>query len=375
MKRFNDYRIRLMFVGFVGAVVLGGRSASVKADFTFGTPTKVPNVNSSSAEVYPEISADGLTLYFVSNEPHSASVAYCDIWLATRVAIGDEWDTPVKLGPTVNSSAAEADPSISTDGLALYFSDGISGAPGGFTHRPGGYGQSDLWVTMRAATDDPWGTPVNLGPIVNSSSREGNQCISADNLSLYFYSDRSGGYGLIDLWVTTRETTDADWGSPINLGPPVNSSASESGPSLSADGLSLFFTANYRSDTYGSSDLYMTTRTSTSDPWGPVINLGPNVNSSSGEGDPSISTDGSTLYFHRGQPGVPSSYDLWQVSIKPVVDFNGDGIVDAADMCIIVDHWGTDEPLCDIGPMPWGDGIVDVQDLIVLAEHLFEEVP
>jgi len=56
-----------------------------------------------------------------------------------------------------------------------------------------------------------------------------------------------------------------------------------------------------------------------------------------------------------------------------VVDLNGDGMVDAADMCIMVDYWGTDEPLCDIGPMPWGDGVVDVQDLIVLAAHLFEE--
>ncbi len=62
------------------------------------------------------------------------------------------------------------------------------------------------------------------------------------------------------------------------------------------------------------------------------------------------------------------------MSIIPVVDLNGDGIVDSADMCIMVDHWGTDEPLCDIGPMPWGDGIVNVQDLIVLAEHLFEDV-
>jgi hypothetical protein len=59
------------------------------------------------------------------------------------------------------------------------------------------------------------------------------------------------------------------------------------------------------------------------------------------------------------------------VPIIPIVDFNGDGIVDAADMCIMVDYWGTDEPLCDIGPTPFGDGIVDVQDLIVLAEHLF----
>ena len=62
----------------------------------------------------------------------------------------------------------------------------------------------------------------------------------------------------------------------------------------------------------------------------------------------------------------------WQL---PIVDFNGDGIVDAADMCIMVDHWGENYSLCDVGPMPWGDGVVDVQDLIVLAEHLFEEFP
>ncbi len=58
-----------------------------------------------------------------------------------------------------------------------------------------------------------------------------------------------------------------------------------------------------------------------------------------------------------------------------IADLNGDGIVDSADMCIMIDHWGTDNQLCDIGPMPWGDGVVDVQDLIILAEHLFEEFP
>ena len=51
------------------------------------------------------------------------------------------------------------------------------------------------------------------------------------------------------------------------------------------------------------------------------------------------------------------------------------GIVDSTDVCIVVDNWGTDNSICDIGPMPWGDGTVDVQDLIVLAEHLFEEYP
>jgi hypothetical protein len=66
---------------------------------------------------------------------------------------------------------------------------------------------------------------------------------------------------------------------------------------------------------------------------------------------------------------------LWQASIDPVVYLNDDVIVDSADMCLIVDNWGTDDTLCDTGPMSWGDGIVDIQDLIILAEHLFEEVP
>jgi hypothetical protein len=57
-----------------------------------------------------------------------------------------------------------------------------------------------------------------------------------------------------------------------------------------------------------------------------------------------------------------------------IIDFNGDGIVDAADMCIMIDHWGENYSLCDIGPTPFGDGIIDVQDLVVLSEHLFEEV-
>jgi N-acetylneuraminic acid mutarotase len=65
------------------------------------------------------------------------------------------------------------------------------------------------------------------------------------------------------------------------------------------------------------------------------------------------------------------AYDPYPI----VVDFNGDGIVDSADVSLMIDYWGTDEPFYDIGPMPWGDGIVDVEDLIVLAEHLFEEIP
>ena len=63
------------------------------------------------------------------------------------------------------------------------------------------------------------------------------------------------------------------------------------------------------------------------------------------------------------------------MSIIPIIDLNGDGIVDAADVCIMVDNWHTENTLCDIAPPPLGDGFVDVKDLIVLADHLFEKFP
>jgi len=104
------------------------------------------------------------------------------------------------------------------------------------------------------------------------------------------------------------------------------------------------------------------------------VNLGPTVNGVDSDIGPSISPDESTLYFSSDRPGGSGGIDLWQAPIEPIVDLNGDGIVDSADMCIIVDHWGENYSLCDIGPTPLGDGIVDFQDLIVLAEHLFEEI-
>jgi len=85
-----------------------------------------------------------------------------------------------------------------------------------------------------------------------------------------------------------------------------------------------------------------------------------------------ISADGKSLLFCSNRAGDYGDYDIYQASIDPVVDLNGDGSVDAVDIRIMADNWGTDEPLCDIGPMPWGDGKVDAQDLIVLAEHMLK---
>ena len=344
--------------GMVAILVLAlGLTAELaKADFTFGTPTNLgPTINSSAWEFGLSISADGLELYFTSDRP--GGYGNLDIWVTTRATTDDPWGTPVNLGPTINSPVAIYGVSISSDGLSLYFDRG---------------GVGDIWLTTRATTDDDWGNPVNLGPTVNSSADDWGPNISADDLSLYFTSKRPGGYGGNDLWVTTRETIHDPWSTPFNLGPMVNSSAFEAHSSISADGLMLFFSSD-RPGGCGNADIWVTKRATTNDDWGEPVNLGSNVNSPTWNGNPSVSADGSTLFFRAGL-STYSGGDIWQAPIVPVIDFNTDGIVDSADMCIMVDHWGTDEPLCDIGPTPLGDGIVDVQDLIVLAEHLFEEV-
>jgi hypothetical protein len=163
----------------------------------------------------------------------------------------------------------------------------------------------------------------------------------------------------------------------VNLGPTVNgvdSTWESYCPAISADGLLLIFSCN-RPGGSGGEDLWMTRRSTIDGPWSEPVNLGPTINSDKWENAPEISPDGRSLLFCSNRDGGHGDHDIWQVEVHPVVDLNSDGIVDAVDMTILVDNWGTDEPLCDIGPTPFGDGIVDVQDLIVLAEHLFEEIP
>jgi len=360
MKWLNGRKIRLMLIILFTTFAVGSHVA--KADFIFGEPTNLgPQINSAADDGTTSISSDGLKLYFASNR--AGGYGYYDIWVSTRSSEEDDWENPVNLGQTINSEAFDGSPCISKDGLELYFesrrADGLTSS-------------SDIWVTRRATTNDPWDAPVNLGSLVNSEALEAVPSISADGLHLYFASGRDGGFGTIDIYVSTRQTKDDDWGAPMNLGPVVNSSTYQWFPHISDDRRALFFARGYPEEV---AELWISTRKTVADDWGSPMRLESIMTTTQGYGGPCLVPDGSLLYFYSTSPGGYGGWDIWQAPIIPVVDLNGDGIVDAADMCIMVDHWGEDYPLCDIGPMPWGDGIVDVQDLIVLAEHLFEEFP
>jgi Tol biopolymer transport system component len=252
---------RLKTILLILVLSLGLIASVANADFTFGTPTNLgPPFNTSYSDQGPNISADGLELYFCSGRPGGSGNR--DLWVATRPTASNPWGEPVNLGPTVNSSASEWTPSISADGLELFFFSGAG---------RGGRGSYDLWVTTRATKEDDWGNPVNLGSTVNSSAEDWGTSISADGLSLFFSSNRPGGSGSHDLWVTTRATTDDPWGTPVNLGPTVNSSTMEIVPRISADGRTLFFsdyeTGPFRPGGYGGQDIWVTTRATVSDPW------------------------------------------------------------------------------------------------------------
>jgi len=377
---------KTILIGLIFSLVL--KVEQSKADFTFGEPTKVPNINSSSNDFAPSITADGLMLYFSSNRDHSDDGCYTDIWVTTRGTKDEPWETPTKIGPPINTSGPEGNSCISADGLELYFGELWPPLflPYGCQPRPEGYGYGDIWVSSRETIEDPWGEPVNLGPAVNSSGYEDTPNISADGLTLYFSSDRRpetalSGSGL-DIYVTTRLSRDDPWSPAVEIGPAINTATVfVSYPFISSDDLSLIF-MGAPLDYTAKGDIYLSRRATTSDPWGKPVRL-LSINTSRNEESVTFAAGDSTLYFSRGDPYNPNqipdpaltTYDIWQVEVTPVVDLNIDGIVDSADICILVDNWYTKNTLCDIAPAPLGDGYVDVQDLIVLAEHLFEEFP
>jgi len=366
------FEIPIVVASVSGLGLLSGFNTSpAYGDFTFGNLKNMgPVINTSVQEMPLWVSADGLSLC-LQQTPNNVS-ELPEILVATRPTEDDSWGTLVSLGlwgdPPSTFKTMGVVPAFTTgDGLETYFSD----------NRAGGYGSFDLWMMKRDRIGGDWCQPVNLGPVVNSSAGAVSPTISLDGLELYFNSrastPRPGGYGSSDLYVTRRATRNDPWGTPVNLGPTINTAYRENFPVLQGEDLLLFFYST-RPSGYGGADLYMTRRASRSDPWGPPVNLGPLVNSPGAEYQGYLSADGSTFYFNSDRPGGYGGHDSWQVSILPIVDFNGDGKVDGKEVLAMAEHWGQNNSLYDIGLSPLGDGTVDANDLTVLAGYIGTDI-
>lgn len=180
---------------------------------------------------------------------------------------------------------------------------------------PGTCGGADIYET-RLRGDGSFDQPRNLGCEVNSSADEASPFPlpeRADGPVLYFSSTRPGLGTGGDLY---RSRSRGGVFGPAELVPGVNSSSDDGQPNLRRDGLELFFYST-RPGTLGGSDIYASVRASVSSPWSTPVNLGAAVNTAAGESRPSLSWDGTTLYFGSTRNSAASS-DIYLTTREPL---------------------------------------------------------
>ena len=213
--------------------------------------------------------------------------------------------SPVNLGDSINSEDDEYWPSITVDGQTFMFTRQEA------TSRSNPKTQEDFYLSR--LYNGKWRKAVNAGYPLNSSQNEGAQTISSDGRFMYFTAcDKPGGYGKCDIYYSSFDGN--NWSLPLNIGPPVNTRAWESQPSISANGRMLFFASN-RPGGFGGMDLWYSSL-SEEGKWRSSVNLGKTVNTPGDEMSPFIHFDGKTLYFSsNGRVGM-GGFDIFFTKMK-----------------------------------------------------------
>lgn len=258
----------------------------------------------------------------------SVLVRFVIIVLFAAVVVADEpphysaWSTPVNLGPIVNSTGGDFFAAVSKDGLSLYFT-AVTCLPAPFAGCRPGFGGWDIFISHRATTSDPWEAPENLGPTINTEYNESAPILSTDGHWMYFASNRPGGFGGNDLYVSRRhdKRDDFGWQAPVNLGDGVNTAANEAGPAVFEDDATAVTTLLFDSNRLGGpgpftddaahngNDIYVATRRSDGTFGGAT--LVSELSTPFADRRPAIRRDGLELFFASDRPGGVGGLDLW----------------------------------------------------------------
>lgn len=236
------------------------------------------------------ISVNGKSLYFGSDRPGGSGAV--DLHVSHRDNPNAEWQQPVNLGPTINSSGTDNNAHVTDDGHDLLFN----------AVRPGGCGGVDLWTAHRADAHDDlgWETPVNLGCTINSSSSDSGPVLwtdpSTNTTMLFFASTRPGGQGSNDFYVSTLGG-DGAWGPPVVI-PSISTPHDDNKLAISRDGLTVYFSSNRPGGSAALSgfNIWVATRASTQDAWSDA------EVAVEAAGLPALAANGKSLYMVQKAP-------------------------------------------------------------------------
>jgi len=196
-------------------------------------------INFKNKQYFPVLTADNETLIFTARSDDGDENLY------TSQLINGNWSAPKSISDKINTTANEGTCSISADGRTLVFTscDGKNSL-----------GSCDLYISKKVGEE--WTTPENLGGSVNTPFWEAQPSLSNDGRVLYFSSDRQGGYGRKDLWMSELKESNT-WTKAINLGDVINTANDEISPFVHANGHTLFFASDGHLG-MGGLDLFMT---------------------------------------------------------------------------------------------------------------------
>lgn len=245
-------------------------------------------VNTEQYEYWPSLSVDEQTIFFTVLGPPNPDLGPSrlklqeDFYMARKE--DGKWVDREYLGPPVNTNTNEGAQSITADGKYIYFTS---------CNRPNGHGpMCDLYFA-RIDESGNWTDPLNLGDVVNTRYSEKHPSVSADGRILYFTSNRPGGKGDYDIWMTRRNGN--SWSEPVNLGDSINTPGIEQSPFIHPDGRSLYFSSNGWPG-LGMGDVFVS-RLDTNGNWSTPHNLGYPVNTHNEEMGFVVNAAGDRAYY------------------------------------------------------------------------------
>lgn len=254
-----------------------------------------PGVNTQEDESMPSLTADGKYLYFTR---HTGNGRFQDedIFVAINSSAG--FTKANSAGDAINTeNFIEGAHSIAPSGKYLFFTS---------SDRLDGVGRADIYMSRK--TGDMWERPNNVGSPINSPGWDAQPCISADGRTLFFASVRSTGRGGSDIWFC-KLTDNGTWSEPQNLGVAVNTQYDEMRPFLHPDGNTLYFSSNGWPG-MGNYDIFVVRKDATGN-WGTPENLGYPINTPGDEVGVFVSTDGGTAYYASEQKDSYGQMDIY----------------------------------------------------------------